>query len=375
MTLSEFKESVVEPRIELIREVLVKKGTEYGADKSTFHTFEQASELSYHKSPQGVAWEFMCKHLQSIRDMISDKEFDDRLPSKEMVKEKFGDAINYLILMEGMFKEDIEESEKVTEVYNHLKKLMMEQFMEILNQNADIFNEDSIIRTDFLPQIEFKHLWNCELSDKTREMIWKYLQLILITIIHINSNCEENMDSVLKQMDTEEIRTKLNDAVENMKNLFQNTEKNNMNNFQSQMDTLLNGKLGNLAKEMAQDTFKDLEIDAENPLKMWDTLFKDSSQLNNLIKNIGEKLNNKMETGEVNEQDLLKESVNLFSQMKNIPGLNNFTDILNNMGNIPGVNKKKMDVKSAYDSIILFKKTSTEIFPLIVNQKVFEIIN
>jgi uncharacterized protein YheU (UPF0270 family) len=116
MTRSEFKESVVEPRIELIREVLVKKGTEYGADKSAFHNFEQASELSYHKSPQGVAWEFMCKHLQSIRDMISDKESDDIIPSKEMVKEKFGDAINYLILMEGMFKEDIEEIENNQEV-------------------------------------------------------------------------------------------------------------------------------------------------------------------------------------------------------------------------------------------------------------------
>jgi hypothetical protein len=123
------------------------------------------------------------------------------------------------------------------------------------------------------------------------------------------------------------------------------------------MDTLLNGKLGNLAKEMAQDTFKDLEIDPDNPLKMWDSLFKDPSQLNNLIKNIGEKLNNKMESGEVNEQDLLKESVNLFSQMKNIPGLNNFTDILNNMGNIPGVNKKKMDVKGMEQKFNKLQKT------------------
>jgi hypothetical protein len=116
MTRSEFKESVVEPRIELIREVLTKKGTEYGADKSAFHNFEQASQLSYHKTPQGVAWEFMCKHLQSIRDMISDREFEDIIPSKEMVEEKIGDAINYLNLMEGMFKEEIEKSEKDTEV-------------------------------------------------------------------------------------------------------------------------------------------------------------------------------------------------------------------------------------------------------------------
>lgn len=248
-------------------------------------------------------------------------------------------------------------TDKVTEVYEHLKKLMMNQFMDILNQNTDIFDLNSSTRTDFLPQIEFKHLWNCELSDKTREMIWKYLQLILITIIHVNSNCEENMDNVLKQMDTEEIRTKLNEAVENMKNLFQSSEKDSMNDFQNQMDTLLNGKLGDLAKEMAHDTFKDLDIDPDNPLKMWDTLFKDSSQLNNLIKNIGDKLNNKMESGEVNEEDLMKESVNLFSQMKNIPGLNNFTDILKGMNNMPGVNKKNMDVKGMEQKFNKFQKT------------------
>lgn len=263
----------------------------------------------------------------------------------------------YELIIKKWWNFDEVVNNKVAEVYNHLKKIMMDQFMEILNQNAGIFDENSTVRTDFLPQIEFKHLWNCELSDKTREMIWKYLQLILITIIHANSNCEENMDSVLKQMDTEEIRTKLNEAVDNMKNLFQNTEKETMNDFQNQMDTLLNGKLGDLAKEMAQDTFKDLEIDPDNPLKMWDTLFKDPSQLNNLIKNIGEKLNNKMESGEVNEDDLMKESVNLFSQMKNIPGLNNFTDILKGMNNIPGMNKKNMDVKAMEQKFNKLQKT------------------
>jgi len=251
----------------------------------------------------------------------------------------------YELIIKKWWNFDEYVKEKVMEVYNHLKKVMMAHFMEILNQSTEIFHEDSNIRTDFLPQIDFKHLWNCELSDKTREMIWKYLQLILITLIHVNSNCEENMDSVLEKMNTEEIRTKLNEAVENMKNVFQNTEKDSMNDFQSQMDSLLNGNLGSLAKEMAQESFKDLDIDPENPLKIFDTLFKDPSQLNNLIKNIGEKLNNKMESGQVNEEDLMKESVDLFSQMKNMPGLNNFTDILKNMNNIPGMNKKNADVK------------------------------
>lgn len=107
MTRKEFTTSVVEPRLELIKKVLVAKGTEYGADKSAFHNFTNATQLSFHSTPQGVAWEFMCKHLQSIKDMIDDRQELGKIPSKALVEEKIGDAINYLILLEGMFQEDI----------------------------------------------------------------------------------------------------------------------------------------------------------------------------------------------------------------------------------------------------------------------------
>lgn len=107
MNRHDFTKSVVEPRLELIKEILIQKGTEYGADKSTFHNFEQASKLSFHTTPQGVAWEFMCKHLQSIKDIIEDYQKLDKLPTKELLEEKIGDAINYLILIEGMFKKEI----------------------------------------------------------------------------------------------------------------------------------------------------------------------------------------------------------------------------------------------------------------------------
>ena len=111
MNRRDFTESVIEPRLELIKKVLIQKGTEYGADKSPFHNFEEASKLSFHTTPQGVAWEFMCKHLQSIKDMIDDHQKLDKVPTRELVEEKIGDTINYLILIEGMFREDIFKAE------------------------------------------------------------------------------------------------------------------------------------------------------------------------------------------------------------------------------------------------------------------------
>jgi hypothetical protein len=126
MTSKEFTTTVVEPRLELIRKVLSAKGVEYGADKSAFHTFQQACKLSFHKTPQGVAWEFMCKHLQSIKDMIDDRQQFGTVPPKALVEEKIGDTINYLILLEGMFQEDINYTEtpigvNTTTTYDKIK--------------------------------------------------------------------------------------------------------------------------------------------------------------------------------------------------------------------------------------------------------------
>ncbi len=113
----EFFKKIVEPRIESIRSTLQTKGTEYGADKSAFHNFtEAAGNISFHSSREKVAWEYMTKHLQSIKDIISNNGFNGidnqgfpSRTSKETIREKIGDAINYLILIEGMLLEDLED--------------------------------------------------------------------------------------------------------------------------------------------------------------------------------------------------------------------------------------------------------------------------
>jgi hypothetical protein len=45
--------------------------------------------------------------------MIDDHQKSMISPSKEQIEEKFGDAINYLILIEGMFKENLPLDDKL----------------------------------------------------------------------------------------------------------------------------------------------------------------------------------------------------------------------------------------------------------------------
>lgn len=105
MTRNRFIDEIVETRLSLIRDVLAKKNTEYASDDDVFKAFVLSTSFSLHKTPQATAWEFMVKHLQSIQQMVSDYERVGKLPNEAQLEEKIGDAINYLILLEGMFKE------------------------------------------------------------------------------------------------------------------------------------------------------------------------------------------------------------------------------------------------------------------------------
>ena len=67
-------------------------------------------------------------------------------------------------------------------VFDYCCSVYPERFFDILYQNGEIFADDDV-NTKFLPGLDFGVLWMENISDKTRESIWKYLQLILFSII------------------------------------------------------------------------------------------------------------------------------------------------------------------------------------------------
>jgi len=107
MTRKQFVEEVVQRRVQLIKDVLETKNSEYADKDDVFKAFTESLPLSFHDTKQAVAWEFMVKHLQSIKMIIEARAKTGKIPDQKVLEEKIGDAINYLILIEGMFKEDI----------------------------------------------------------------------------------------------------------------------------------------------------------------------------------------------------------------------------------------------------------------------------
>lgn len=229
-------------------------------------------------------------------------------------------------------------------VFNHCQKAFKGQFFNILNKSTEIFVDDSM-NTEFLPGIVFKYIWKCDISDSTRETIWKYLQLILFAIVGEERNENAEDIDVFSGINEAELKEKLTETFEQMKTMFENQHASSSSNeggdqnarpdLDEHFKQMMKGKLGKLAMEFAQDTVKDLNIDLENTKDTNDAfqkIFKNPSNLMNVVKNVGDKLNGKIKSGEIKESEILEEGMELLNNMKNMPGMENMQNIFSAMG-------------------------------------------
>ena len=129
-------------------------------------------------------------------------------------------------------KEETEKAMKQSQensiafVFKFCLKKFPPRFFEILYQDEKMFKEDSDIDTEFLPYIHFKNLWECDISDKTKTTIWKYLQLILFSIVGTIENRDAFGDSakLFESINEDEFKGKLEETLEQMKGIFEKQE-------------------------------------------------------------------------------------------------------------------------------------------------------
>ena len=110
----------------------------------------------------------------------------------------------------------------------------------------------------------------------------------------------------------------------------------------SHLKGLLDGNLGKLAHEIAEETANDLQRDMSDSSTVGDVfqkLMKNPNKLINMIKKVGSKLDEKIKSGEIKESELMKEASELMEKMKNMPGMGGMDQILSKMGVPTGKNK------------------------------------
>lgn len=93
---------VVEDCINSINTVLMSKSKEYSTDVDKLHNFNEAAKLLDCTNVYALAG-MMNKHIVSVYDIVKRFEKTGKLPTKDLLNEKIGDSINYLILLKACF--------------------------------------------------------------------------------------------------------------------------------------------------------------------------------------------------------------------------------------------------------------------------------
>jgi hypothetical protein len=266
------------------------------------------------------------------------------------------DFINDILFTFPEFKEGLNldlyniketrDEDSIQTVYEHIKSVFPERFFDILYKNEEMFAKDEI-NTEFLPGIEFKTLWKTDISDNTKETIWKYLQIILFSVIG-KVNSQDSFGDTAKLFEAineDDLKNKLEEAMGNLQNMMDDSpidvsginldQLPNPDDIQGHISGLLDGKLGKLAKEIAAETAEELNIDAENATSVNDVfqnLFKNPGKLMSLVQNVGGKLDSKIKSGEIKESELMQEAGDLLGKMKHMPGMGEIQSMLGKMG-------------------------------------------
>ena len=321
----------------------------------------------------------------------------------------------YSYLWEKWTKPELPESE-LLELFYFCVKVYPERFFDILYQKDDMFNQEEN-NIEFLPYVDFKLLFSCQdLSEVTKKTIWKYLQLILFTIVgsikdktsfgdtaslfegidenELNEkmnetmsgivdffkNMENIMDNIGKMNEENEDKKNRNEQdgdgdendnkkekmneeefKEKFKSLFEETNSEsfkksfpfdmgsmpNIEKIQEHLKTLFEGKIGKLAKEMAEEIsgeFSDIlgenPEDLKNPQDVIKKIMKDPKKVMNLMKTVGGKLDSKMKSGEISREELMKEASEMLQKMKDMGGTEQFNEMFKNMAKGMGKNMK-----------------------------------
>jgi hypothetical protein len=210
-------------------------------------------------------------------------------------------------------------------VFQHVISTLPPSCLDILNQNEGMFAEPFLL----IPDVDIALLWNDRITSTTKAVLWKYLKLILIsTMEHMNKDVSELLNE-----------EKLKKMIEELSS----TE--NKEDISERFKSMIDGKIGNLAKEIAAETV------GENPdEETIRNIMSSPSSITNLVGAVGDKITNKIKSGELKESELLEEATQMLSKLKDMPGMGQFEAMFSKLGKI-NVNavqaKMNQDIKKA----------------------------
>lgn len=217
---------------------------------------------------------------------------------------------------------EVLESESLS-VDTYVKEYMnaVESFhTQIATKQNSLFLGDNELK--FLRELDFRELWTKDLSDSTRENIWKYLQTLYVIGKKIVAN-DDDVNAMLNELNTpsqEDFKQNQQEMMEMIENMSKITDENRATN--SEVENLFNnGIISDIAKELTNELDLD-KMDMGNPQNMNEAFSNimgggGGTNFFNLISKVGEKIQSKVESGQINQGDLINEAQKMMGGLKN----------------------------------------------------------
>ena len=214
--------------------------------------------------------------------------------------------------------------------------------IELSEKNEIVFSKEITLIQGF----DFHRIWNSELTDSTRDNIWKYLHTMYLYADNYNRNT--SLAEVMKQYksasDKEHLEvdkqtqimygilgnlcgnqlSKKSTALKKGKKSRRGkkgrgkSKSGGKNDFSLPDTGIFGGEIGKLATEIAGE-IDTSSLDLENPGEMMKGLLSgnmsEESPMIKLVQQISGKIQNKLSTGDVNEMDLFNEAQGVIKTM------------------------------------------------------------
>ena len=196
----------------------------------------------------------------------------------------------------------------------------------ITDKNLEFFDLD----VDFLEEISFKRLWLKNISNKTRESIWKYLQTF--QIININLKSSEQLKAAMRQIGQEsqgDLDKETIDELSKLKKLSDGVtgqgsegEGEGDQGLDEMLGGLMDTGIGDIAKEVAKNMdiekmFGDIDENAD-PMALMAQMM-DPTKMGQIFQNINSVMEKKMESGELSKDGLKDEAEGMMGKMSENP--------------------------------------------------------
>jgi len=202
----------------------------------------------------------------------------------------------------------------------------LEKFLGLIGDHEKLITDKNLeffdLEVEFLEDISFKILWTKNISNKTRESIWKYLQTF--QIININLRSSQQLKDALSQIGTDtevEVNRKTAKDLKKLKKLSSSV-KEEVKVEESELDQMLgplmDSGIGDIAKEVA----KTMDIEKmfgsinenSNPMELMAQMMN-PEKMGSIFQNINSVMEQKMDSGELTKDSLKSEAEGMMGSL------------------------------------------------------------